>query len=816
MGSSGPPTVTLQIDGRTVSVPKGTTVYQAARSAGIEIPIFCYHDRMPPLGACRMCLVRVEKLPKLQTSCTLVATDGMVVDTTSAEVRTGQEAILEFLLINHPLDCPICDKGGECPLQDQTFTFGPGRSRFIEPKRDFAKPVSLGPVLALDRERCILCWRCVRFGEIIAGDDALKGFERGFTSEINTPFSLPVESKFIGNTIAICPVGALTSKTYRFQARPWDNEPVPSTCTHCGIGCAVWLDTRGGEILRTRAREDLAVNDIWLCDRGFFGHDYVRSSDRLTTPLVRRGDRLEAASWDEALDVVAAALRASRERGAGRVAFLGGRRLSNEDAFVASAFFRQVVGTPHLDHRVDAPPASASLDVAWGLRTSIEDLGRGDVFVLVGCDLTEEYPVLWLRMKQAIDRGARLVIVHPTRLEIHRHAAHEIVRRVDRLAATMFELRSAASAIVENRQGSRPAEAPGRSSPGAASPLAAAGATIASGQRVHVLVGRLALEAPNSRALLRATEHLARRTGGALHVMRGAGNDIGAHRFGLIPGDGGWNASEILERAAAGQVDVLYVAGSDPATAVLDGAAWDAARRGVGLLVVHDAFLSQTAQAADVVFPALVLPEKDGTVTNLEGRTLPLRAAVPGPGQARGDRDIFSMLAARFGVTFTYGTADEMLEEMRAAAPDLAVGAITPIPPVRVGAAAAVVTYLTDPGATGREEDTGLLLVIADRLFTQGAMTGRCRGITALAGAPHCVLHPNDAVRLGVTDRTLVTLKTAHGSVSLQARVSEDTVPGQVIVPRGFDSVPVHALVRWPEVVVDVEVRPLTPAGAVR
>jgi anaerobic selenocysteine-containing dehydrogenase len=390
------------------------------------------------------------------------------------------------------------------------------------------------------------------------------------------------------------------------------------------------------------------------------------------------------------------------------------------------------------------------------------------------------------------------------------------VRRVDRLAATMFELRSAASAIVENRQGSRPAEAPGRSSPGAASPLAAAGATIASGQRVHVLVGRLALEAPNSRALLRATEHLARRTGGALHVMRGAGNDIGAQRFGLIPGDGGWNASEILERAAAGQVDVLYVAGSDPATAVLDGAAWDAARRGVGLLVVHDAFLSQTAQAADVVFPALVLPEKDGTVTNLEGRTLPLRAAVPGPGQARGDRDIFSMLAARFGVTFTYGTADEMFEEMRAAAPGLAVGAITPIPPVRAGAAAAVVTYLTDPGAAGREEDTGLLLVIADRLFTQGAMTGRCRGITALAGAPHCVLHPDDAVRLGVTDRTLVTLKTAHGSVSLQARVSEDTVPGQVIVPRGFDSVPVHTLVRWPEVVVDVEVRPIVPAGAVR
>jgi NADH-quinone oxidoreductase subunit G len=789
------PTVTLTIDGRTLTVPRGTTVYQAARAAGIEIPIFCYHDRMPPLGACRMCLVHVEKMPKLQTSCTLVATDRMVVDTTSAAVKAGQEAILEFLLINHPLDCPICDKGGECPLQDQAFTYGPGRSRFTEPKRDYAKPVSLGPVLALDRERCILCWRCVRFGEIIAGDDALKGFGRSFTSEINTPFTLPVESKFIGNTIAICPVGALTSKTYRFQARPWDNAPVPSTCTHCGVGCAVWFDARGGQITRTRAREEPSVNDIWLCDRGFFGHDYVRSPDRLTTPLLRRGDRLEPATWDEALDTVARALTASRERGGGRVAFLGGRRLSNEDAFVAAAFFRQVVGTPHLDPRVDTPSATAGLDVAWGLRASIEELGRGDVFVLVGCDLTEEYPVLWLRIKQALDRGAMLVIIDARRLEIRRYAAHEIVRRIDRLAPTMFELRSGAPTVAA-----------------AAAAIAAAGAA---GQRVHVLLGRLALEAPNSRALLRATEHLARRGGGILHIMRGAGNDFGAQRFGLTPGNGAWDATEILERAAVGSLDVLYVAGCDPATDVADGATWDAARRGVGLLVTHEAFLSPTAQTADVVFPTLVLPEKTGTVTNLEGRTLPLQAAVPGPGQAREDREIFSLLAERLGTLLTYGTADEMLAQMRSVAPDLAVGAISPWPP-RPAAAGGVVTYLRDLDATGPDDGGSLVLVMTGRLFTHGVMTGRCPGIAALAGVPHCVLHPDDAGRLGVADGSLVSLKTAHGSVALQARVRDETAPGQVIVPRGFDGVPVGALVRWPNGVAEVEVRPIVPVGGVR
>ena len=248
MATTTTETVRLTIDGISISVPKGTLVIEAARLVGVMVPHFCYHPKLKPDANCRMCLVEVERMPKLQTSCTLEATDGMTVFTTTPEVKAGQEAILEFLLINHPLDCPICDKGGECPLQDQAYQYGPGRSRFVETKRDFAKPVSLGRVLVLDRERCILCWRCVRFGELIAGDDALKGFERGFHSEVNTPFTLPVKSKFIGNTIAICPVGALTAKTYRFAARPWDNQPVASVCTLCGVGCALEFDVRDGAI----------------------------------------------------------------------------------------------------------------------------------------------------------------------------------------------------------------------------------------------------------------------------------------------------------------------------------------------------------------------------------------------------------------------------------------------------------------------------------------------------------------------------------------------------------------------------------------
>jgi NADH-quinone oxidoreductase subunit G len=771
-----------------ITVPRGTTVYEAARSAGIDIPIFCYHDRMPPLGACRMCMVRVEKMPKLQTSCTLVATDGMVVDTQGPEVKAGQEAILEFLLINHPLDCPICDKGGECPLQDQTLRWGPGRSRFIEPKRDFAKPISLGPVLALDRERCILCWRCVRFGEIIAGDDALKGFERGFTSEISTPFALPVESKFIGNTISICPVGALTSRPYRFRARPWDNQPVASTCTHCGLGCAVWFDVRGDEIQRTRAREERAVNDIWLCDLGFFGHGYVAAKDRLATPLVRRDGRLEPATWDAALDLVATKLRESRDRGSGRVAFLGGRRLSNEDAFFAARLFRDVIGTPHLDHRVDAAPSGASLDVAWGLRASIDEIGHGDVFVLIGCDLTEEYPVLWLRMKSAIDRGAALVTVHTKRLEIRRHARHELVMRYDRLAAAVEAL--AAEVARDAVPGSM-------------------AATVRAGRRVHVFVGRAALDGPRGRALLRAATRMAAAHHGVLHIARGRGNDLGAARYGILPAAGGWQAPEIVKQAAAGALDVLYVAGSDPATALADRTAWDAARRGTGFVVVHDAFLSATAQDADVVLPVLVLPEKDGTVTNLEGRTVPLHAAAPGPGQARADHEIFARLAGRFGTVFTYGTADEVMGEMRAHAGDVRVGELQPVPPVRID----VPADPDDPAVTVLPAGQ-LLLVALDNLFTQGTMTGRCQGLTDLAGSPECLIHPDDAARLGVADGALVELATAHGRLVMQARTSDITPVGQVLVPRGHEVAPVHTLLSWPDTAAAADVRPLTPTVA--
>ncbi len=786
-------TVTLTIDGRTVTVPRGTTVYQAARAAGIDIPIFCYHDRMPPLGACRMCLVKVEKMPRLQTSCTLEAADGMVVSTTAPEVVAGQRAILEFLLINHPLDCPICDKGGECPLQDQTVRYGPGRSRFVEPKRDFAKPVSLGPVLVLDRERCILCWRCVRFGELVAGDDALKGFERGFRSEINTPFTLPVQSKFIGNTIAICPVGALTARPYRFVARPWDNRPVASTCTLCGVGCAVEFDVRDGQVVRVRAREEPAVNDIWLCDLGFFGHAAVSHPDRLRTPLVRRDGLLVEASWDEALDYVASRLRAAPR---GRVAALGGARLTTEDAYVAARFFRAVVGTPHLDHRVDAAPGSASLLVGWGMRRPLGDLDEADVVVLVGCDVTEEYPVLWLRLRRAVDRGAAVVAVTPRRLEVDRFLRAHLVHRFGEGAQVLDALLGSA------------AGAAGGVDPAA---LAAATAAVQDARRPVVMVGRLALEAPDGIEILRRVRELAARWGVPVDVLRGKGNAWGAALAGLLPDaapggrpledaqnalralwgeeavvDAGWTAPEIVQQAARGAVEVLFALGADPASEVVDRSLWMQARRRVGVLVAVDAFLSPTARMADVVLPVLMAPEKDGTVCGVDGRVHRVRAAVPGPGSAWAEAAIFAALADRLGRTLVYSGWEEIFDEMRTLLPSLAVGGRVFPPADRSLPAARAETAASD--------GDGLVLIPGDALFDLGTMTSRSPAVADLAREPWAMLHPEDASRLGVADGDPVVLRGARGEVAVRVRVAADILPGQVFLPRGFDQAPANAL----------------------
>jgi len=815
--------VHLTIDGQAVVVPKGTTVWQAARQAGIEIPVFCYHDRMPPLGACRMCFVEIEKMPKLVTSCTQEAGEDMVVRTQTDRVKEGQRGILEFLLVNHPLDCPICDKGGECPLQDNTLKFGPGLSRFIETKRTYRKHIPLGPLLVLDRERCILCWRCVRFGEILAGDDALKGFERGYHSQIATPFTEPVQSKFIGNTIEVCPVGALTSATYRFRARPWDNQRVRSVCPHCGCGCATELSVRGADVTRTRPRESPEVNDIWLCDKGFFGYEFGASPERLTTPLVRENGSLREATWDDALDRIAAILRAAPPDGIG---VMGGARSTNEENYLLLHLFRGIVGTNHIDFRTETAHPQPTARAPWGLDIPIADVEHADAIVVIGCDLTEEYPIIWLRVKKAVDRGARLIIVSPWELEIARWASHSLVHRAGTEALLLGML--AGWAVPD-------AAAVATGVP-AGTVRDAAGA-VAGASRLLVLLGRTGLERPDGGDVLAAAEALRPAHGGSdFGVLRGRGNSGGAQLLGLLPdmlpgfrplGDPGARSAleaawgrripaapgrtvrGMLEAARAGTLQALCVAGADPGTDYPDAGAWAEARKCLRALIVHELFLTRTAESADVVLPVLSYAEKAGTVCNIEGRVQRQDRAVIGPGMARADGFIFSQLAARLGARLDVASWESVSAEIGRIIPGWREGARFTAPRPDPGDGIRAV----QPSPPERGAGETLRLLTGTRLFNRGTMALRCPGIRSQAGNPFVALHPDDAARFGIADGAACEVRSLRGTLRLDARIWPGLCPGQAFVPRGYDAAPVNILEdeRGP---VAVAVRALAPAGA--
>jgi NADH-quinone oxidoreductase subunit G len=394
-------TVNITIDGRAVQVQKGTLLVEAAKRVGIDIPVFCYHEKLKPVGACRMCLVEIEKMPRLQTACTTPVGEGMVVRTQAGNVKTAQNGVLELLLANHPLDCPICDKGGECPLQDTTFQYGLGESRMTEPKRALDKAFPLSDRIALDKERCIMCMRCTRFQAEVVGDEAITVMERGGQSEIGCLPGKSFDSPFSGNTVELCPVGALTSRQYRFRARPWDLKVrVPAVCNGCAVGCNVELHARDGRILRMWGRENLAVNDLWLCDRGRFDTLPSLATERPRQAQLRSDGALKPAEYATALSGVAERLRAAGKR----AAVLLGPTLSNEALFVAGSALRRALP----DATLALWPNAAT---AWPVEGSLTNVTHATRILLVGLDLWSELPVAALRVRKATQAGAALVVV---------------------------------------------------------------------------------------------------------------------------------------------------------------------------------------------------------------------------------------------------------------------------------------------------------------------------------------------------------------------------------------------------------------------
>ncbi|MGI9034156.1 MAG: NADH-quinone oxidoreductase subunit NuoG [Acidimicrobiales bacterium] len=677
-------TVTIQVDGREIEAPKGEMVIAAAERAGIYIPRFCWHPRMKPVGMCRMCLVEI-KGPRgfsLMPSCYVPVADGQEVVTTSEKVHKAQDGVLEFLLINHPLDCPVCDRGGECPLQDQTFAFGPGESRFVEEKRHWAKPIPVNPLVALDRERCIQCARCTRFADEIAGDPLIDFVGRSDTTEIGIFAEQPFTSNFSANIVQICPVGALTATPYRFRARPWDLEVVESTCTACAVGCRMAVQSSADRVVRNLGVDSEPVNHGWLCDKGRFGYEVLSSEGRLATPLVRRGEELVEATWSEALDAAAHGLRRVRDvHGPGALAVLGGARLPNEDAYAWAKVAKGVLGTDNVDCQLADGLAA---EVVLGLpRATIDEACQASAVVLLGPDIKEELPVLYLRLRAAaLDNATPLIEISPRSTGLSRYASWSLRHRPGEAAAV-------AQALVEAVGGRPPSSSPG----GVSAEEVAGAARMLDRGPVVVVLGRPSLAETASAtteaaavmssglvdvrflpALRRGNVHGALDMGlapGVLpgRVSLGAGRQWYEAAWGQVPEAPGLDAMGIMEAAAANRIQGMVLVGADPVSDFPDRTLARRAMAGVGFTVVVDLVLTGAALHADVVLPAAGWAERPGTTTNLEGRVTRLGQKVTAPGTARPDWMIATELAVRMGGDPGFETLDAVAAEIAAVVP---------------------------------------------------------------------------------------------------------------------------------------------------
>jgi NADH-quinone oxidoreductase subunit G len=633
--------VTLTIDGAEISVPKGTLVIRAAEQLGVEIPRFCDHPLLDPVGACRQCLVDVEGQRKPMASCTTTCTDGMVVKTqlTSPAAEKAQHGVMEFLLINHPLDCPVCDKGGECPLQNQALSHGNAESRFDGTKRTYEKPVPISTQVLLDRERCVLCARCTRFSNQVAGDPIIDLIERGALQQVGIGAGDPFESYFSGNTIQICPVGALTSAAYRFRARPFDLVSSPTVCEHCSGGCATRTDHRRGKVMRRLALNDPQVNEEWICDKGRFAFRYAQLKDRLTTPLVRNPEgELVPASWPEALEIAAQGLLASR----GRTGVLTGGRLTVEDAYAYSKFARVALGTNDIDFRVRvhsgeeadflaASVAGRGVDLD-GTGVTYTALEKAPAVLLAGFESEEEAPGVFLRLRKAWRKHGQKTYALAT------HAT----RGLEKAGGTLLPAAPGTETEwLDALAGGVGLEESGRE---AAEALRAEGAVIVVGERLASVPGGLTAAVRAAAATGAGLVWIPRRAGergaveaGALPSLLPGGRpatdprarDEVAAVWGLadLPGGYGRDTAQIVEAAATGELQALVVAGVEVADLPDPARALEALDE-VGFLVSLELRPGAVTERADIVLPVAAVAEKPGTFLNWEGRVRTFEAAL--------------------------------------------------------------------------------------------------------------------------------------------------------------------------------------------
>jgi NADH-quinone oxidoreductase subunit G len=633
--------VTITIDGREVPAIEGEMLHDAARKGDVEIPYFCYEPKLgDPVGACRMCLVEIEGIPKLQTSCSTPVREGMVVHTRTEQVRHAQSAVVEFLLVNHPLDCPVCDKGGECPLQDISYGWGPGKSRVIDEKRHFEKPIELSPLVAIDRERCILCYRCVRFSQEVSEDAQLQLLERGDRTYVGTFDDRPYVAPFHGNITDICPVGALTNYTYRFRARPWDIEHAGSVCTLCPSQCNVSFTVRDEKVKRVIARDNAEVDDGWLCDRGRYGFEMFDAPERITGPRLKGGEEV---GWETAITKVAEGLRAS----SAVAAIIGDA--SNEEGFLLQKLMREALGSAHIDSRPSRGPEAEVLRRLSepSISAKVRDIDEADAILVLGTDPLHSSPILDLRIRKAIRRnGAKLLVAteRPTALD---GGAEAIARYAPGQAAHFVGELASAIGGGEN----------------VATPIAG---TLRDAEKVVVIwgerIGRASSETEcAAEALLEVAKatKMASTDGAGLLEIPDTTNARGLREAGCLPDAGpglseaaaGMATEEIRQGLIDGKLSGLILFGADPLRDFPDTPAWEEALTAADFVVAFSMHENATTAKADVILPLETHAEKDGTVTHPDGRLQRVRPSAGRPGDIRSNVLVLSMLAENLGLT---------------------------------------------------------------------------------------------------------------------------------------------------------------------
>ncbi|MEU2347247.1 NADH-quinone oxidoreductase subunit G [Modestobacter sp. NPDC049651] len=776
-GAPGPHTppdaVHLTIDGFAVAVPKGTLVIRAAELIGVQVPRFCDHPLLDPIGACRQCLVEVEGQRKPVASCTTPVAPDMVVHTqlTSPVADKAQQGTMELLLANHPLDCPVCDKGGECPLQNQAMSNGRTESRFTERKRTYPKPLPISSQVLLDRERCVLCARCTRFSQQVAGDPFIELFERGALEQVAIAPDEPFESYFSGNTTQICPVGALTSAQYRFRARPFDLRSEPSVCEHCASGCAQRTDHRRGKVMRRLAGEDPAVNEEWNCDKGRYAFRYATSAERLTTPLVRGADgELRPASWPEAWTAAAAGLR--RARDAGGVGVLPGGRVTVEDAYTWATFARVVLGTNDVDARARAHSAE-ELDfltahvagTAPGAgAVTYDELAAAPAVVLVALEPEEESPIVFLRLRRAVRQNGLPVF----------DVAPFTTRAATKLRATVLPTVPGAEAAV--------LRALADEDTGAAAALRRPGAVLLLGERLAEVPGGFSAAVALAGATGARLAWVPRRAGergaveaGALPTLLPGGRLVSdpaaraevATRWGApVPETPGRDTTGILTAARDGVLGGLLVGGVDPAD-LPDPRLAEQALAAAGFVVSLEMFPTAVTAHADVVLPVAAAPEKAGAYLDWEGRVRPFDGTLHDEGRLP-DARVLVGLAERMGVELR-------LDTVLAARADLVALGGAPRRPEPRG-----LDRRPEPAAPRRDGE--FLLATWRQLLDGGTLTRDEPALAGTARAPRARLAPEAAARLGLAEGDPVTVTGPAGALTLPLELA-DLPDGVVWLP---------------------------------